>query len=270
MRQNLKDIVAVLAELLPFPEPIVELGALQVESQIGFADLRPYFPGKRYVGCDMRPGPGVDRLENMHRLSFADGSVGSVLCLDTLEHVANCHLAVDEMHRVLAPDGLLVLASVMDFEIHEFPADYWRFTPKAIEMLMRRFETLRVFYQGNAHKPHTVLGIGRRSTTPFPATLAARLHALGPEPVLEVEPGLGADAFAEETRAAAIAREIDAARAALTQARADLESVRASTTWRLAVKLRELPLLRRPLRVAARLLTRRGALPEQTGSRRVP
>ena len=260
MRQNLKDIVAVLAEILPFPEPIVELGALQVESQIGFADLRPLFRGKRYIGCDMRPGPGVDRIENMHRLSFADASVGAVLCLDTLEHVANCHLAVDEMHRVLAPGSLLVLASVMDFEVHEFPSDYWRFTPKALEMLMRRFETLQVYYQGNPRKPHTVLGIGRRSPEPLPAVLEERLRTVAPEPVVMIEPGLEPDASAAETCSTALTRELAAARAELTRTTAELEAMRRSTTWRLATGLRNAPILGRLLHAVRPLLRKNTAV----------
>jgi hypothetical protein len=253
MRQNLKDAVAVLAELLPFPEPIVELGAFQVDSQVGFADLRPFFPGRRYIGCDMRQGPGVDRLENLHRLTFADASVGSILCLDTLEHVANCHLAVAEMRRVLAPDGTLVLASVMDFEIHEFPADYWRFTPKAIEMLLREFETVRVYFQGDPQKPHTVLGIARRSRHALPPELDARLSNQV-EPLVPIEPGLGADALVDETRAAVIHRQTADLETALARAHAELAEMRGSTTWRLAVALRDLPVLGAALRAAVRWL----------------
>ncbi len=253
MRQSLKDIVGVLAGVVPFPEPIVELGAFQVESQIGFADLRPFFPDKAYVGCDMRAGPGVDRIENMHRLTFADGSVGSILCLDTLEHVANCQLAVTEMHRVLAPGGVLVLASVMDFEIHEFPSDYWRFTPKAIEMLMRRFQTLQVFYQGNPAKPHTVLGIGRKSPEPFPAAISGRLATIEPEPVVSVALGLEEDALAEDMRDAALTSELATARAALARAENDLGALRDSRTWRFAMALRDLPLVRPSIAVIRHL-----------------
>ena len=59
------------------PEPIVEIGAFQVSGQEAIADLRPIFPGKRYIGCDMQPGPGVDRIEDIHALSFASGEVGT-------------------------------------------------------------------------------------------------------------------------------------------------------------------------------------------------
>lgn len=58
-----KQFVKIVAETMPITEPIFEFGSLQVSGQEGFADLRPLFPNKEYVGCDIREGPGVD-----HRL----------------------------------------------------------------------------------------------------------------------------------------------------------------------------------------------------------
>jgi hypothetical protein len=62
MRESIKQFVKIAADTLPILEPIYEFGALQVPGQEGFADLRPIFAGKEYVGCDMREGPGVDRI----------------------------------------------------------------------------------------------------------------------------------------------------------------------------------------------------------------
>ena len=56
MRQSIKQLVRIIADTLPVPEPIYEFGSLQVAGQEGFADLRPIFPDKQYVGCDMREG----------------------------------------------------------------------------------------------------------------------------------------------------------------------------------------------------------------------
>ena len=89
MRKSLKDFARIVAETLPAAEPIYEFGARQVAGQERFADLRPLFPGKIYVGCDMRPGPGVNRVLDLHALDLPSDSVGTVLCFDTLEHVAD-------------------------------------------------------------------------------------------------------------------------------------------------------------------------------------
>ena len=62
MRPHLREFLELCARTLACPEPIVEIGAFQVSGQEAIADLRPLFPGKNYIGCDMRPGVGVDRI----------------------------------------------------------------------------------------------------------------------------------------------------------------------------------------------------------------
>ena len=51
----------------------------------------------------MREGPGVDRVEDLRALSFRDGSVGTALCLDTLEHCADPPQACRELRACARP-----------------------------------------------------------------------------------------------------------------------------------------------------------------------
>lgn len=169
MRDNVKRLVEVLAQTFAVPEPICEIGSYQVPGQEGYADLRGFFPGKQYVGCDLRPGPGVDRLEDVHRLSLPDETAGAVLMIDTLEHVADPFQALAEICRVLRPDGLFLMTSVMDCPIHDYPSDYWRFTPEAFRLLLDRFSFKLVGFQGDPAKPHTVVGLASKSDLPADA-----------------------------------------------------------------------------------------------------
>jgi len=166
VRDNVKAFVRDVAELFETPEPIYEFGSLQVPGQEGYADLRPLFARRQYVGCDLRMGPGVDRIEDLMRLSLGDETVGTVLILDTLEHVEHCHRAMEEVYRVVKPEGIVALSSVMLFPIHEFPADYWRFTPEAFRLLLRPFRTALVSYEGEPELPHTVFGLASKSRLP--------------------------------------------------------------------------------------------------------
>ena len=166
MRETIKDFVSILAATLPIHEPIYEFGSLQVAGQEGFADLRPLFPGLTYVGADMRPGPGVDRLLNLHHLDLPSSSVGTALCLDTLEHVEYPHRAMEEMHRVLIPEGIAVISSVMYFPIHDYPYDYWRFTPEAFRSILKPFSDSFIGSAGYDAFPHTVVGIGFKGSAP--------------------------------------------------------------------------------------------------------
>lgn len=163
MRESIKEFVKMCASSLPLKEPIYEFGSLQVPGQEKFADLRPFFPGKKYVGADMRQGPGVDVLLNLHNVKLPDESVGSVLILDTLEHVEFVHKAMNEIHRILKRNGIVVISSVMNFPIHDYPFDYWRFTPEAFISLLKPFKSVIVESAGNPAFPHTVVGIGFKS-----------------------------------------------------------------------------------------------------------
>lgn len=160
MRDIIKEFVRECAALLPFREPIHEFGAYQVAGQEGFADLRAFFPGTCYIGSDMRRGTGVDLLLNLHALGLASESVGSALILDTLEHVEMPWRAMEEVHRVLAPGGVVLISSVMNFPIHNHPSDYWRFTPEAFRSLLRSFEFAMVSWAGVEDFPETVVGVG--------------------------------------------------------------------------------------------------------------
>ena len=149
-----------VAENFSLAEPLVELGARAAEGQEDVANLRGVFNATEHIGCDIQEGPGVDRIEDIHHLTFADNSVGTVICLETLEHVADPLRAVQEMHRILRPGGVLAISSLMFFPIHAHPWDYWRFTPEGFELLLQPFESRLVVAQGWDLMPEGVFGIG--------------------------------------------------------------------------------------------------------------
>jgi len=166
MRKSIKEFVSIVAETLPIAEPVYEFGSLQVPAQKDFADLRPLFAGKQYVGCDMRQGPGVDRVLNLHEIDLPDETAGTVLVLDTLEHVEFVRKAMQEVHRILKADGIAVISSVMYFPIHDHPHDYWRFTPEAFKSLLNVFSSSFVEFAGDEQFPHTVVGLGFKGSLP--------------------------------------------------------------------------------------------------------
>lgn len=160
MRESIKQFVKICVESMPLNEPIYEFGSLRVPGQEVFADLRPLFPNKKYIGADMRQGLGVDVVINLHNISLPSESVGTVLLMDTLEHVEFPRKAIEELHRILKPNGALILSSAMNFPIHDYPSDYWRFTPEAFRSLLKLFTSRFVGFAGEEVFPHTVVGIG--------------------------------------------------------------------------------------------------------------
>jgi len=158
MRQHITQFVRLCAKTLPIQEPVYEFGALQVPGQDGFADLRPIFPGKEYVGTDMREGPGVDKVVDLHQMELLPGSVGTALILDTLEHVEYPRQAIKNIHAVLKQNGYIFASSVMNFPIHDHPQDFWRFTPEGFKSLLNPFTFSFVDFRGDEEFPHSVFG----------------------------------------------------------------------------------------------------------------
>jgi SAM-dependent methyltransferase len=169
MRNHNKALCSLTARTLDCPGPIFEFGAYQVDGQEGFADLRTLFPGRKYVGCDMRPGPGVDRVEDVTAISLPDASAGTVLCIETFEHVFEVRRGFDEVFRLLKPGGVFVITSPLNFRIHGYPDDYWRMTPNCLRRLLEPYAARLSGYQGYHAFPHTVMGVAIKAPAPLDA-----------------------------------------------------------------------------------------------------
>lgn len=162
MRDNIRAFVQIAADAFALRGPVYEFGSLQVEPDQGGNDLRSCFEGQEFVGCDLRQGPGVDRVEDLASLQIPPESAQTIVCVDTLEHVFEARKAVDEMIRVLAPGGIILLAAPMDFRVHNYPTDYWRMTPSCIDRLLAPLDATLLGSQGVESFPHTVFGIGAK------------------------------------------------------------------------------------------------------------
>lgn len=114
------------------------------------------------MGCDIREGPGVDRIEDAQALRFADRSIGTMLLCEILEHVPHPHQAITEARRVLRDDGLLALSVPFNYRLHGFPTDYWRFTPSGIYTLLADFPDKIIFAAGPRVKPTFVFAVAAK------------------------------------------------------------------------------------------------------------
>jgi SAM-dependent methyltransferase len=166
MRTTLLKLLEGLTRTVDFPEPIYEFGAYRVAGQEHLPRVRDFFPGRPFVGCDLRPGFGVDQLQDLHALSLPDNSVGTALLFDTIEHVQAPWRAMEELRRCLVPGGVLLMTSVWYFPVHAYPDDYFRFTASGFRSLLDSYDSVIVTSCGLERLPHTVVGVGSKGPLP--------------------------------------------------------------------------------------------------------
>lgn len=89
---------------------------------------------------DAFAGPNVDVVGDIHAMQFPDDSYDCVFCTGTLEHVANPWRAVEEIHRVTRPGGMVYVDVPFIQGYHADPTDYWRFTIDGLRHLCGSFD----------------------------------------------------------------------------------------------------------------------------------
>jgi SAM-dependent methyltransferase len=163
MRENVRAFLQIAAETFGLEGPVYEFGVSSTEAaaDANWPHARP--PETKYVGCRRRGESEDDPLEDPARLPFADRAAKTVICVDTLGYVLEPRRTVREMVRILAPGGILLIASSVDPRLPDHPDRYWRPTATAIQALLAGLEATLVGSQGGDRQPHTLFGIGQKS-----------------------------------------------------------------------------------------------------------
>ena len=64
----------------------------------------------RYVGLELAPSDATDVVADARRLPFADGSLDLVVCFEAIQHIPDAARVLDEMTRVLRPEGHVLIS----------------------------------------------------------------------------------------------------------------------------------------------------------------
>lgn len=93
-----------------------------------------------------------------HDLPYDDESFDCVVLNQVLEHVKKPWVVVEEARRVLRKGGIVIMCSPFFYQVHDYPADYWRFTVDGLEQLCENFsEILLKERSGNKNMIHHML-----------------------------------------------------------------------------------------------------------------
>jgi SAM-dependent methyltransferase len=119
-------------------------GARILDAGAGEGQYAPCFSKQRYCGVDLAVGDAgwnyskLDALADLAALPFRDAVFDAAVHLVTIEHLREPALALAEMARTLKPGGRLLVAAPLEWEVHQAPHDYFRYTRYGLAYLMER------------------------------------------------------------------------------------------------------------------------------------
>jgi SAM-dependent methyltransferase len=134
---SIEDAAVAFAASLPPNVRLLDAGA-------GEGNYKHHFAKQRYVGLDLGIGDAawnysrLDVVGTLENLPFPDATFDACINIVTLEHVTDPQRVLCEISRTLAPGGRLLLVAPLEWEEHQQPHDYFRYTRYGLEFLLKR------------------------------------------------------------------------------------------------------------------------------------
>ena len=101
-----------------------------------------YFERQRYIGVDLGVGDAswdyrrLDVIADLTALPFPSECFAAAINIVTLEHVADPLSALRELERTLSAAGRALIIVPHEWEIHQSPHDYFRYTRHGMAWLL--------------------------------------------------------------------------------------------------------------------------------------
>jgi SAM-dependent methyltransferase len=86
----------------------------------------------RIKNMEIKGGDGIDIVGSVEAIPSDDNVFDLVITQEVLEHVKSPQRAVNEIYRVLKPNGTAYIQLPFIIGFHPCPNDYWRFTREGI------------------------------------------------------------------------------------------------------------------------------------------
>jgi len=133
---SIDDAAAAFAASLKPDTRVLDAGA-------GEGNYKHHFAKLRYYGLDLGIGDAawnygsLDVVGDLLNLPFRDATFDACLNIVTLEHVTDPPQVLCEIARTLAPGGRLLLVAPLEWEEHQQPHDYFRYTRYGLDFLLK-------------------------------------------------------------------------------------------------------------------------------------
>src|SRR5579864_496537 len=110
-----------------------------------YQPYRPLFGirARRYIGCDLIKTELVNVVADGESLPFVSETFDVVVCTQVFDHFAHPHDAAREMHRVLKPEGVLLM-SVAACAPRFVDGERWRYLTGGIRSVLSSFNQVAI------------------------------------------------------------------------------------------------------------------------------
>ncbi len=125
-------------------QTVLEIGASQT-----YSPYKELFKARRYFSLDRDFAFGPHLCSDIHQIGIQNDKIDAVLLFEVLEHILYPHQAIEEVYRVLKPNGLCILSTRFIFQYHPSPKDYYRFSQDALQALFEKFKEVTILPHGN-------------------------------------------------------------------------------------------------------------------------
>jgi len=131
----------VSERLAAFAQEIMDR-SLVLDAGAGECRYAPLFKAHRYVAIDNSVGDitwdysRLDVIGDLEQIPVSTDAVDAVISVVVLEHTRRPQQVVDEMARVMRPYGRLFIVVPNQWEVHQSPNDFFRFTQYGVNHLL--------------------------------------------------------------------------------------------------------------------------------------
>ena len=144
LRRHILHFEVEIAEAVERFAKGLPAGVRLLDAGAGEGQYAHYFSRQRYCGVDLAVGDSawdytkLDAIADLTALPFRDGAFHAALNVVTLEHLREPGLALQEIGRTLERGGRLLIAAPHEWEVHQAPHDYFRYTRYGLQHLLER------------------------------------------------------------------------------------------------------------------------------------